>query len=51
MSLEISVFERKRIRPYLAAAQGTRLKVDLGGSWWLRSGGGIGGTGISVSGL
>jgi hypothetical protein len=35
MSLEISVFEIKRVLPYLASAQGTRLKVDLG---WLRPG-------------
>jgi len=38
MSLEISLFEIKRMRPYFAPAQGTRLKVDLGGSWWLRPG-------------
>jgi hypothetical protein len=35
ISLEISVFEIKRVPRYLASAQGTRLKVDLG---WLRPG-------------
>ena len=38
MSLEISLFEIKRMRPYFATAQGTRLKIDLGGSGWLRPG-------------